>query len=186
MSKRNRYTLILVLVAFSLAAVWIYHKMGAIPERQAPPPTLLPPPVRSVAPMEAAQAPSYSLPDDELSDYQSCPGQNQQSLSGRGSFNEISGHYDKEGRYVFFIDLEGETGFVTISEELARRSRNVTFLDFKGDFRISRYHTTVEGPGRLNLVRLGVHRGFRRVSFNYKNNEAPQSVKVELKCKSDR
>ncbi|MDR2339359.1 MAG: hypothetical protein LBF40_04410 [Deltaproteobacteria bacterium] len=178
MSRRTRYILLFVLVGFGVVAYFIYLKMGPVPERVVETPIAPLPPPLVLRPDEFLTEPE----EDELASYGACPNAMEQSFSGTGRFGELTGHYDSKGRYVFFMVLEGTTGFIRAYEDIQRRSRNVTFLDFKGDLRMRQSQLVPLPQGPVSRVRLGTHRGFLRVSFNYQSSKVPKIVHIELRC----
>ncbi|MDR2611859.1 MAG: hypothetical protein LBG06_03170, partial [Deltaproteobacteria bacterium] len=180
MSPRTRKILFGVMFIWFIGLYLLWVWTGEAPERPVEPAlreALAPPPPPAPAtppPPEEAPAP----PADPLAGYLPCQG----TGAGRGSFGRLSGSYDDIGRFVLFIDFDGRTGGISGRESLRRPSKNVAYLDFEGDIPFSQEYLRPRG-GALELVRLGRHRGFTRVSLNFSALRSPSEVRVEILCK---
>jgi hypothetical protein len=65
---------------------------------------------------------------------------------------------------------------------VGRQTGNVTFLDFAGRYRPRVEDERLQG-GPVGRVRFGFHEGATRLSLNWRDSDAPKSVKVEVLCK---
>ncbi|MDR2441977.1 MAG: hypothetical protein LBE31_00470, partial [Deltaproteobacteria bacterium] len=181
MSNKSRKLLFLILFLWILAIVAIYLAMGepsdveplkGLSSQAKPLEQVLP----KVPPLEPPQRPA-----DELEGYGLCPTQG----SSNGTFENISGHYDSFNRYVVILKLQGQVIAPSIHESLANARLNVTFADFPGQLNFVQEFFYEKGQGPVSVARLGLHRGFTRLSLNYHTQLSPKEVSVEVKCRDN-
>ncbi|MDR2142087.1 MAG: hypothetical protein LBR11_09925 [Deltaproteobacteria bacterium] len=113
-----------------------------------------------------------------LAGFGACP-----SGQGQGVFKGMSGSYDHKGRYVLFLELEGEVGDYTWRTSL-HDGPGVTYVDFAGRLQFTRELYKIKpAQGPALQARLGLHRGFTRVSLTYSSKRAPKEAGVEVYCR---
>ncbi|MDR1081390.1 MAG: hypothetical protein LBQ79_10625, partial [Deltaproteobacteria bacterium] len=181
MSPRTRKILFGVMLVWFVGLFLLWRWTGEVPEpardtrlRDAVAPVApAPPPVPEPQP-----APVPPAPSDPLAGYLPCSGTGR----GQGSFGNLDGHYDDLGRFVLFMTFSGKPGAVSQNESLHLPSRNVVYMDFQGDIPFSQESVRPSG-GPVERVRLGRHRGFTRVSVNFRAREAPDRVRTEILCR---
>jgi hypothetical protein len=116
-------------------------------------------------------------PLDELADFLPLKvGQRE----GDGVFKDLSGHYDKQGRYVLLIPFEGKLGEYKTRGNLS--SAHVYYTDFFGKWRWKK-ESVRETEGPVGRVRLGAHKGYIRLSLNFRDHEVPAAVSSEVLSK---
>jgi hypothetical protein len=189
-----------VLIVWLAAMAAIYAAMGPVepPARPAltpilanldprPAPELPVPPPQPREPVPPPQprepAPAPEPPADELQGFGPCPLDD--SGQGRGLLKTLDGRYDDQGRYLVLIGYEGRLGRMTVRQALDLRSLNVSYVDIAGRLPFLREHHPERAQGPVSLARLGLHRGFTRLSLNFRDRLAPRKVDLEILCRDD-
>jgi hypothetical protein len=101
--------------------------------------------------------------------------------TGEGTLGQMSGQYDAQGRYLLFIKHTGNIG--GSSQRSMFGDPAVTYVDLLGDIKFTEEVYKIspaQGPGRH--IRLGRHKGFTRISFNYRTGQRPHDPQTELFC----
>ncbi|MDR1546115.1 MAG: hypothetical protein LBU12_05270, partial [Deltaproteobacteria bacterium] len=163
----------------SHTAVEVRCKDGGLALRYsfgAPQPTAAAAPVMTPVPAPA--------PTPQPAGFQRCPSQSSALPAGQGIFSGLKGRYDDQGRYVLSMRLDGRLGAAKIRNYLNRPSKNVTAVDFAGTYRVDRLdYWEAAGPARL--AQFGLHKGFLRLSLNFRDGQAPAKVDVEFLCRNE-
>ncbi|MDR1084140.1 MAG: hypothetical protein LBP22_04595 [Deltaproteobacteria bacterium] len=177
-----RYTFTLPVTAQE-AAPPLTADQKAEPQPVSRPPAVSPPPLGSAAPVTvpAGPAPGGSAPmiaAGELAGYGPCP-----AGEGQGRILDLKGHYDPYNRYVLLMSLDGRAGDSAVkAQDVA--DRGVTYVDLAGRLPFEAGFLEISpqnGPGRH--VRLGLHKGFTRISFNYRAGFKPAGTEAEILCR---
>ncbi|MDR2456055.1 MAG: hypothetical protein LBE49_05610, partial [Deltaproteobacteria bacterium] len=124
----------------------------------------------------AASAAAVEGDIDELSDYRPCL----QADKGQGSIGQLSGSYDRQGRFVILASLQGTVGkSKLVTDHTGEKS--VTFLELSGRYRFDPDILTVR-MGPVAFYRMAIHDQVTRFSLTYRDHLAPKTAAAEILC----
>jgi hypothetical protein len=117
---------------------------------------------------------------DELAGYRPCPASPKEA-GPPPQVGRYFSHYDREGRLVVFLSLNGYLPKARLASDLTG-PRPVTALDFPG-LAVPQGRRATPGPGPAIALSWGRHPGFGRLAVSYRPENPPAGAKVQILCR---